>query len=76
MKKIRNKEKHLRRYIGLAIIFFTLELLLQGTVIFAGWNITVGNFSVPTIVNYQAAFISIAMIFMGIYYFIKYEDIL
>lgn len=68
MKDIKNREKHLRRYIGLVVAFFSLELLLQGMVIFAGQNILIGEVVIPVFVNYQAMFISIAMIFMGIYY--------
>lgn len=68
MKNIKNREKHLKRYIGLAVLFFVLELLLQGTVIFNGWSIVINEITVPVFVNYEAAFISIAMIFMGVYY--------
>ncbi len=71
MNKIKNMEKHLRRYVLLAIIFFALELLLQSVLLLNGWNITIGQVVVPSIVNYEAALISIAMIFMGVYYLKK-----
>ncbi len=71
MKKIINREKHLRRYISLVITFFVLEFALQGIVLFNGWSLTVGSVVVPRIVNYEVLFISIVMIFMGIYYIKK-----
>jgi len=71
MKKIINREKHLRRYIGLVVTFFVLEFALQGVVIFNGWSLTVGSVVIPRVVNYEALFISTVMIFMGIYYMKK-----
>ncbi len=71
MKNVKNKEKHLRRYITLTVIFFMLEFLLQSITLINGWNLSIGGFIMPHIVNYEALFISIAMIFMGFYYIKK-----
>ncbi len=71
MKNIKDKEKHLKRYIGLVVTFFILEFLLQTIVLVNDWDLSMGGFIVPRIVNYEALFISIAMIFMGFYYIKK-----
>jgi len=69
MKNIKNKEKHLKRYIGLALIFFAGELLVQLAAIFYGVDISIGDFVFPQTADYGIIFISIAMIFMGVFYF-------
>ena len=69
--KIENREKHIRRFIGLTVIFFTMELILQMVLLFNGWNIVIGEITVSHFINYEVAFVSMAMIFMGVYYIKK-----
>jgi len=69
--KINNKEKHLKRYLKITVLFFTIELLLQLAVIKNGWNIKIGETEMPFFLSYVAVFIAVSMIFMGVYYIRK-----
>jgi len=67
-RKIKNKEKHVKRFIQLTIVFFGLEFLLLLKLLFSGEGISIGEILVPSSVTHMMMFISVAMIYMGVYY--------
>ena len=69
--KIPNKEKHLKRYLKITVLFFTIELLLQLILLKNGWNIKIGEIEISSFLNYTVAFISASMVFVGVHYIKK-----
>jgi len=69
MRKFKDFEFHRRRFIGLAIVIFTLVAVLHIARVVFGWDLVVGGVVLPMSVSILAIAILAMMIVMGVYYY-------
>ena len=61
-------DKHLRRFIYLSTIIFTLAFLLHAGRLFIGLELVIGTYVVPDTLSVLVAIVTALMIFMGVSY--------
>ena len=61
-------DKHLRRFIYLSTIIFTLAFLLHAGRLFIGLELVIGTYVVPDTLSVLVAIATALMIFMGVSY--------
>ncbi|MCH8050166.1 hypothetical protein IIB51_02065 [Patescibacteria group bacterium] len=65
---MRIMDTHLRRFIYLSTIIFTLAFLLHAGRLFMGLELVIGTYVVPDMLSVLVAIATALMIFMGVSY--------
>ena len=65
---MRIMDTHLRRFIYLSTIIFTLAFLLHAVRLLMGLELVIGTYVVPDMLSVLVAIVTALMIFMGVSY--------
>lgn len=61
-------DKHLRRFILLSIVIFTMAFLFHAGRLLMSLELVIGTYAVPDVLSVLAIIVTALMMFMGAYY--------